>query len=177
VTAGHSCHDSCHSTTHHHMELRLDFVAEEGRDRDCIHGELLLEISEDFHSLGINNLRAIVSCSGQNSKVFAEVQRIDFGAFVNKFFVEDISLEVIVDDPAITGSQEKSFVIHIPQGSCCDLVGLCIVKDDLEVSQSRDFLDRFLISCSRVEDCLEIKDFDPGRRVWFVFVVEEQESF
>ena len=49
VTSGHGSHDGSHTSSHRHMELRFERVAEHRGNGDSIHREFLLEISDNFH--------------------------------------------------------------------------------------------------------------------------------
>lgn len=81
---------------------------------------------------------------------------------MNNLLVDDVSIEVVVNDPAITGSQEQGLVIGIPKSSGCNFVRFGLIsKYYFEVSQSWDFLDGFVICDIVVEDGLEIEDFYP----------------
>jgi hypothetical protein len=64
ITAGHGSHNGGHTTSHGHVEFGSVLVAEERGDGDCVHWQFLLEVAEDFKSLGVQDFGAVVSCSG-----------------------------------------------------------------------------------------------------------------
>ncbi len=64
VTSGHCSHDSRDTSTHDCVELGLDLITKQGRNWNCIHRQLLLEVPQNLKCLGINDLGSILSCSG-----------------------------------------------------------------------------------------------------------------
>lgn len=178
VATGHSCHDSSHTSSHHHMIFRFLLIAEQRRNRYCIHRQFLLEVPHHLHSFRVNNLGAIVCSSGQNSKITAENNGVDLTVLVKMDLLENSALEVIVNQPTIVSTHKESLIVDVPQSPSCNFVwfAACLVENHLEICQGWDLKGRVDPSDVEVEDCLEVEHFDVRRGIGFVLIMKKQET-
>lgn len=90
---------------------------------------------------------------------------------------DDLSVDVVVDEPAVGGGDEEGGVVDVPQCSRGGLVGVFLSGDDGgEVGLPGDAFDCSLIAhcIGGVEDGLEVIDLHPSRSLRFVLILQQQ---
>lgn len=96
----------------------MGWIREKRGNRDSIHRQFLLEIPQDLKGLRVDDLGAVVCSSCQHRKVLAKGNRVDFDSLMDSSLGDDLSLDVIMHQPAIIGSHKERIIVSVPQPPC-----------------------------------------------------------
>lgn len=164
-----SCHcsqNSFHTASHYHMKFWIWGATKERTDCNCVHWQLLFEVSVNLQGFWIQDLWAIVSSSTQNTEIFAEADSIDFGSFMNERSDHKLSLIVISANVAIISTDEYTFIINVPEGLARNLLRFGILRFD-NGPELEFWLNIFRIHFAfgvgrSIEQLFKVKDFNNG---------------
>ena len=131
----HGRKDGLYTAAHDHVVFGVGGGAEEGADGNGVHGELLLEVAQDFEGFWVEYLRAIIRSSTQHTKVFAKGNCVDLSPFMHQRLGHQPALIIIPANIPIIRANEHTLIINIPQRLAGNLLrfGVLGVDDSLKL--------------------------------------------